>query len=155
MQVILGANGVVGRDLARRLPAWADRVRQVARPPTRINDGDELVAADVAYLLAGLTGRHRPDAWGQVWHALTSKEPITGEQYVRLACELAGRPYGLQVAPRWMLRLMGLFVPVLRENMEMMYQFEHDYRFDSTKAERALGLAASSYRDGIAATLRS
>ncbi len=98
---------------------------------------------------------NRPEAFGQVWHALTSKEPMSGEQYVRLACELAGRPYGLQAAPKWLLALMGLAMPVLRENAEMMYQFEFDYRFDSTKAERALGLTATPYREGIAATLRS
>ncbi len=97
---------------------------------------------------------NRPEAYGQVWHALTSQEPMSGEGYVRLACELAQRPYALQVAPRWMLRLMGLFVPVVRENMEMLYQFEHDYRFDSSKAERALDLTATPYRDGIAAALR-
>ncbi len=94
-----------------------------------------------------------PSAYGQVWHALTSKEPMTGEQYVRIACELAGRPYKLQVAPRWMLSLMGLFMPVLRENQEMLYQFEHDYRFDSSKAEHTLRLTATGYRDGIDATL--
>jgi nucleoside-diphosphate-sugar epimerase len=93
-------------------------------------------------------------AYGQVWHALTSKEPMTGEAYVRIACELSGKPYRLQVAPRWMLSLMGLFVPVLRESMEMLYQFEHDYRFDSSKVERALGLTATGYREGIGATLR-
>lgn len=94
-----------------------------------------------------------PTAYGQVWHALTSKEPMTGEQYVRLACELAGKPYKLQVAPGWMLSLMGLFVPVLRENKEMMYQFEHDYRFDSSKLERALSVQPTDYRTGIKATL--
>jgi nucleoside-diphosphate-sugar epimerase len=91
-------------------------------------------------------------AYGQTWHLPTSKEAMTGERFVRLACERAGRPYRLQVAPRWMLRAMGLFVPVLRENDEMMYQFEHDYRFDSSKVEAALGLAATSYREGIAAS---
>ena len=95
-----------------------------------------------------------PAAYGQVWHALTSKEAMSGEQYVRSACELSGRPYKLQVAPRWMLSVMGLFVPVLRENMEMLYQFEHDYSFDSSKAEQALGLTATSYQEGIGATLR-
>lgn len=304
MQVILGATGVIGRELARRLPAYTDRVRLVSRAPVRVNDRDELVAADlldapataaavqgaeVAYLVVGLKydarvwqqqwprvmanaidacARHgcalvffdnvyaygrvdgpmteatpynpcsrkgevraaiattfmdavgrgalrglivraadfygpgaalslthatvterlkagrtpqwvgnarathtftytpdaaetvarlgnRPEAFGQVWHALTSKEPMSGEQYVRLACELAGRPYGLQVAPKWLLALMGLFVPVLRENAEMMYQFDFDYRFDSTKAERALGLPATPYREGLAATLRA
>lgn len=94
-----------------------------------------------------------PSAYGQVWHALTSKETMTGERYVRIACELSGRPYALQVAPRWLLFLMGIAVPVVRENMEMLYQFEHDYRFDSSKVEQALRLTATGYRDGIAATL--
>jgi len=93
-------------------------------------------------------------AYGQVWHALTSKAAMSGEAYVRIACELAGKPYGIQVAPRWMLSIMGLFVPVLRENMEMMYQFEHDYRFDSSKVERAFQLNATSYREGVAAALK-
>lgn len=92
-------------------------------------------------------------AYGQVWHALTSKEPMSGEAYVRIACELAGQPFKVQVAPRWMLGLMGLFVPVLRENMEMLYQFEHDYRFDSSKLEQAFNVQATSYREGIQAAL--
>ncbi|MEX1132775.1 MAG: NAD-dependent epimerase/dehydratase family protein [Flavobacteriales bacterium] len=90
-----------------------------------------------------------PSAYGQVWHALTSKEAMSGEQYVRLACELASKPYKIQVAPRWMLSLMGLFVPVLRENMEMLYQFEHDYRFDSSKLEKAFGTQPTDYNSGI------
>jgi nucleoside-diphosphate-sugar epimerase len=94
-----------------------------------------------------------PSAFGQVWHAVTSKEPMTGEQYVRIACEDVRRPYSLQVAPRWMLLLLGVFVPLVRENIEMLYQFEHDYRFDSSKIETAFGLTATAYRDGIAATL--
>jgi nucleoside-diphosphate-sugar epimerase len=94
-------------------------------------------------------------AYGQVWHAPTSKESITGEQYVRIACELSQRPYALQVVPRWMLFLMGIFVPIVRENIEMLYQVEYDYRFDSSKAEPALGLAATTYREGIAATLKA
>lgn len=94
-----------------------------------------------------------PAAYGQVWHALTSHEPMTGEQFVRLACELSHRPYGLQVPPRWILTLLGVFVPVVRESMEMLYQFEHDYRFDSGKLERAFELTATGYREGVAAAL--
>jgi nucleoside-diphosphate-sugar epimerase len=93
-------------------------------------------------------------AYGQTWHLPTSNEPSSGESFVRTACELAGRPYALQVAPRWMLRLMGLFVPVLRENDEMMYQFEYDYRFDSSRIQSAFGLTATAYRQGIAASLQ-
>lgn len=94
-----------------------------------------------------------PEAYGQTWHAPTSLEQITGEEFVRIACEAAGRPYGLQPVPRWILRLMGLFVPIIRENMEMMYQFEYDYRFDSSKITGAFGLEAMPYRSGIGVTV--
>jgi nucleoside-diphosphate-sugar epimerase len=303
MQTILGANGVIGRELSLQLPQYSNRIRQVSRSPKPVNATDELFGADlldpkatadavagseITYLVAGLKYDHKvwqeqwprvmrnaidackrhgsalvffdnvyaygrvngvmtettsynpssrkgevrariattfmdevrrgelrgaivraadfygpgatlsvtyatvterlkkgktpqwignpkavhtftytrdagrtlalvgntPAALGQVWHALTSKEPITGEQYVRIACEFAHRPYGLQAAPRWMLRLMGIFVPVVRESIEMLYQFEDDYHFDSSKAERAFGLTATTYREGLAATLQ-
>ena len=96
-----------------------------------------------------------PAAFGQTWHLPTSPELITGEEFVRLACELAGRPYRLQVAPSWLLRALGIFNPLLRENQEMMYQFEHDYHFDSARIETAYALAATPYRDGIGATLQA
>jgi nucleoside-diphosphate-sugar epimerase len=134
---------VTQRLKAGKTPQWVGSAKAV-HSFTYTPDAGRTVAALAA----------RPEAYGQVWHALTSKEPLNGELYVRVACELAGRPYRLQVAPRWMLAVMGLFIPVLRENMEMMYQFEHDYRFDSTKAEGALGLTATTYREGIAATLQ-
>lgn len=108
---------------------------------------------DTGHALAVL-GRS-PVAYGQTWHLPTTKEPFTGADFVRLACELANQPYKLQVAPRWILRLMGIFMPVLRENEEMMYQFEHDYRFDSSKIESAFGLQATPYRQGISESLRS
>lgn len=95
-----------------------------------------------------------PEAYGETWHLPTSKEPLTGADFVRLACELAEQPYKLQAVPRWILKLMGIFMPVLRENEEMMYQFEYDYRFDSSKIETAFGLQATPYRRGISESLR-
>ena len=49
---------------------------------------------------------------------------------------------------------MGWFAPTIRENHEMLYQLEHPYRFDSSKADAALGWQATPYRDGVAQTLR-
>lgn len=92
------------------------------------------------------------EAYGQTWHLPTTKEALTGADFVRMACDLAGRPNKLQVAPRWMLKLMGLFMSVLRENDEMMYQFEYDYRFDSSKIESAFGLQPTPYIQGIGLT---
>jgi hypothetical protein len=71
-----------------------------------------------------------------------------------MACEIAGRPYKIQALPKFGVRLVGLFVPVLREMVEMMYQFENDFIFESTKFEKAFNIQATSYREGIAATLK-
>jgi nucleoside-diphosphate-sugar epimerase len=99
-----------------------------------------------------LLGR-TPEAYGQTWHLPTSAEAVTGRDFVRMACEAAGRPDNMQIAPRWMLRLMGVFMPVLRENDEMMYQFEYDYRFDSGKIASAYGVQPTPYGEGIPITL--
>ena len=47
VHTILGANGVIGRELSRLLPAQGIRVRQVGRSPRAVNDGDDVVAADL------------------------------------------------------------------------------------------------------------
>ncbi len=94
-----------------------------------------------------------PTAFNQTWHALTSKEEMTGELYVKIACEIMNQKYKLQTLPKFGVRLMGLFVPVLREFVEMMYQFDADYVFDSTKFEKQFSIKATSYKEGIAATL--
>lgn len=91
--------------------------------------------------------------WGQTWHLPTSQEPMSGARMTRLACDLAGQPYRLSVMPRWLLRPLGWWLPALRENQELMYQLERDYRFSSKKIEDALGLAATAYADGVATTL--
>lgn len=96
-----------------------------------------------------------PSAYNQTWHAVTNKEKMTGEMYVRIACELAGQPYKLQALRKFSVNMVGMFVPILHEFVEMMYQFENDYIFDSSKIEKAFNLRATPYREGIAATLKA
>lgn len=96
-----------------------------------------------------------PSAYNQVWHALSSNERITGETMVRMACEALDRPYKLQRIPKFGVRILGLFVPVLREFVEMMYQFDEDYLFDSSKFEKAFSLKATPYREGIAQVMKA
>lgn len=108
---------------------------------------------DAGAALAMLGQAH--GVWGQTWHLPTSAEPMGGERITRLACELAGQPYRLRVMPRWLLKPLGWWVPALRENQELMYQLDRDYRFSSAKIENTLGLRPTPYRDGVAASLAS
>ncbi len=94
-------------------------------------------------------------AYNQTWHAITSADKITGEDYVRMASEVLNKPgKKIQALPKWGVRMLGLFVPVLNELVEMMYQFENDYIFDSSKAQTFLNENATSYKDGIRETLK-
>ncbi|WP_267739835.1 NAD-dependent epimerase/dehydratase family protein [Myroides injenensis] len=51
MQTILGANGQIGEELARELKRnYTSDIRIVSRKPQKVNDTDELYAADLSHL---------------------------------------------------------------------------------------------------------
>ena len=53
-----------------------------------------------------------------------------------------GHPVGVPV-PKLMLRALGLFNPMMRELVEMVYEFEQPFVLDSTKYESTFGKAGT------------
>ncbi|MCW8803342.1 MAG: NAD-dependent epimerase/dehydratase family protein [Ignavibacteriaceae bacterium] len=47
MQTILGSSGVIGKELAKALPQYTNKIRLVSRNPKKVNDSDELLSADL------------------------------------------------------------------------------------------------------------
>ena len=89
------------------------------------------------------------DAYNQVWHLPTAANPPTGKEWVEaIARELGVKP-NFQVASKMMVRIIGLFVPVMKEVVEMMYQNDRDYVFDSSKLEKRFGFKPTPYHIGI------
>ena len=74
-----------------------------------------------------------PDAYNQIWNLPVDMNSMTGREWVKLFADEMNAPDKVQVLPRWSLRLVGLFVPILKEMTEMMYQFDRPYNFDSSK----------------------
>jgi len=94
-----------------------------------------------------------PDAYSQEWHVPTTREKITNRGWIEMiAKEMKVNP-GIQQVPAWMVRMLGLFVPVMREFPEMIYQNEEDYIFDSSKFEKRFGWGATAALEGIRITL--
>ena len=89
------------------------------------------------------------DAYNTVWHLPTNKNILTGREFVELFSKTMNVPNKLLVMPMWMIRIAGIFVPVLREMPEMMYQYERDYFFDSSKFERRFKFTPTTYSEGI------
>lgn len=90
-----------------------------------------------------------PDAWNQIWHLPTDPQRITGREMVSLFANEMKQPDKLSVMPMWLLRLLGIFIPFLREMPEMMYQYSQDYFFDSSKFSQRFALQATPYAEGV------
>ena len=95
------------------------------------------------------------DAYNQVWHVPTTKERLTNLQWIQLiADELKVEPK-IQAVPAWMLHILGLFIPAMKEFPEMLYQYEQDYFFDSSKFEKRFGVKATTPKEGIRKLMES
>ncbi len=95
------------------------------------------------------------DAYNQVWHLPTTNEQITGRQWIELFARELGVEPRIQHISNWLLHLLGVFVPVMKEFPEMMYQYEQDYIFNSSKFEKRFGKMVTSPADGVKAMLES
>src|SRR5438128_1842293 len=99
IQTILGANGVIARELSRHLPAYTDRIRQVSRTPRRMHPTDDLLSADLldakatTDAVAGCDGEG-PSRFGPVAHldAAFPWQRCDGEGE-RLSRRCARRPF--------------------------------------------------------------
>lgn len=113
--------------------------------PDRIHSFTFTPDAGKATALLGNT----PDAFNGVWHVPTTKEKLTTRQWIGLIAEELGVEPRIQKIPTWMIRMLGLFNPVLKEFPEMMYQNEMDYFFDSSKFEKRFGISATPPKEGV------
>lgn len=89
------------------------------------------------------------NAYGEVWHLPTASNPFTGEEWVKNIAAEMGLEAKYQVAPKFLVRVIGLFQPIMKEMVEMMYQYDRDYVFDSSKFENRFGINPTPYKEGI------
>lgn len=94
-------------------------------------------------------------AYNQIWHLPTDKNVLTGKEFIEAAANAFGIEPKYTVLKKWMIQMAGLFVPVVKESIEMLYQNEYDYLFDSTKFESSFNFKPTSYPVGIAETVKS
>jgi nucleoside-diphosphate-sugar epimerase len=90
-----------------------------------------------------------PEAYNQTWHLPTSNVRLTGQQWIELIAGILHKNPRFTVIPSWMLRVMGLFVPVFREFAEMSYQFDRDYIFNSSRFDKRFGYEPLSPEQGM------
>jgi len=80
----------------------------------------------------GILGNTK-EAYNQIWNLPVDPAPITVREWIDLFASEMNVNNKVQILPRWAVKLIGIFVPILREMYEMLYQYDRDYYFDSSK----------------------
>jgi nucleoside-diphosphate-sugar epimerase len=80
----------------------------------------------------------RPDADGQVWH-LPSDRAVTGREFIAMVADALGRPLRPKTTGPAMVKLAGVFVPMIREIDDVIEQWTRPFVSDWTSFERTFG----------------
>ncbi|GEM84829.1 NAD-dependent epimerase/dehydratase family protein [Meiothermus hypogaeus] len=92
--------------------------------------------------------------WGQVW--IPPVQPtLTQLEFAQKIWQSAGQTGKpkVQALSRFMTQLAGLFIPTIRETVEMLYEFEKPYVVDASRFERTFGVKATPMDEAIRLTL--
>jgi nucleoside-diphosphate-sugar epimerase len=88
-------------------------------------------------------------AYNQVWHLPTRNDPMIGKEFVETIAKAFNTKPKYMVVKKWLIKSLGIFNPIMGELYEMLYQYDRDYVFDSSKFEKEFNFQPISYAEGI------
>jgi nucleoside-diphosphate-sugar epimerase len=107
---------------------------------------------DVGKLMATLGTDDR--SWGKAWNVPTAPAR-TQRQIIDGLCEAAEvKPVAIRVMSPRMIKVAGLFSPLIRELPEMLYQFNESFDLDSSAATATFGLEPTPHEAVFATTVQ-
>lgn len=89
---------------------------------------------------------------GGVWH-VPNAPAITTRRVLEIAAHLAGQSLRLRRMGTMEMRVIGLFVPAVRETIEMLYEFERPFLVDDGKFKAMFGDLSTPIEAALAQTL--
>jgi nucleoside-diphosphate-sugar epimerase len=94
------------------------------------------------------------DAYGQAWH-VPMAPTRTAREIINIAEHHLGHKVKVSTVPPLMLKLLGLFIPFIREFNEMSFNFDRPYQVDASKFSKRFWSDATPFEVGVAATVDS
>lgn len=97
------------------------------------------------------------NAWNQIWHLPTAAPALTGKEIISLASGIFNAPDKDFIIGKGMIAILGLFMRLMYEMKEMLYQYDSEYIFDSAKFNKIFNFQPTTYKEGfeiIAATYK-
>jgi nucleoside-diphosphate-sugar epimerase len=96
-------------------------------------------------------GAHE-SALGESWH-LPSAPTLTQRELLTLIFAAAGHSPKLAETPSWVIKGLGLVSPLMREFVEMLYEFEQPFVVSHAKYDRVFGSQVTTHNEAIQQTL--
>jgi len=94
-----------------------------------------------------------PQAYNKIWHLPTVPATLSGKEWIEKVAGMMGVQPKMRAMPRWLFTPLGLFVPILKEFKEMLYQYENDYNFDSSAFEMYFNVKPTPIDEALRATI--
>jgi nucleoside-diphosphate-sugar epimerase len=95
-----------------------------------------------------------PDAFNQIWNLPCDPQAPTGREWVKLfVAAMGGGKENVSILGKFGLRLLGIFIPILKEMVEMTYQYDRPYVFDSSKFNKRFGYTPTSNAEAVKLTV--
>lgn len=96
-----------------------------------------------------------PFAFNQVWHLPTDKTKLTGKEWIELFAKQMNVKPSYIVVSAWLAGIIGLFVPMLKELKEMMYQYDRDYFLNSSKFDKTFNYTPITPEEAVRIMVQS
>ena len=95
-----------------------------------------------------------PDAYGQTWHLPCDDNRLTYKQFMAEVSSQLGREVKYTVLSPFVLKILSLFHPMIKETKELFPRYQIDNIFDSSKFKtRFPDFEVTSYQEGIRSIL--
>ncbi|MNV47841.1 hypothetical protein D3C71_1397210 [compost metagenome] len=108
---------------------------------------------DAAKMIVELADHY--SAYGQNWN-IPGAGIISGRDIVRIAREASGKSKPVIPLGRVGLSVLGLFVPVMKEIIEMLYLTKEPLTLSGEKYKKHIGpIPATSFKEGITETIHA
>jgi nucleoside-diphosphate-sugar epimerase len=88
------------------------------------------------------------DTSNKIWH-LPTAPAMKGKEFIELAAKIYGVQPKYMKVNKLMLQALGAFNPLISETVELYYQYQFDYIFDSSVFEKYFGISPTSYEEGM------
>jgi len=91
-----------------------------------------------------------PEAFNQTWHLPCDDRRPTYKELIQIASEVYGQNFQYTILKMWIFKLGSIFNKQMKELLELLPRYQHDYFFISDKFKKRFpSFKVTTYKEGI------